>query len=147
MEKKALYTIGYSGLTPDRFVQKLKDAGVRVLVDVRDRPFSRKRGFSKNLLREVLELNQIEYLHVQTLGVPATMRYELRSGGNLQEYLEKYRRYLDSCQETLRSLHKLALEKSCCLMCVEEDVLECHRSVVAEALYLFDGRSLRVQHL
>ena len=45
-----LYTIGYKGRAADAFVEYLVGSGVEVLVDVRELPVSRKRGFSKTTL-------------------------------------------------------------------------------------------------
>ena len=47
-----LFTIGYEGADPDRFVTALKGAGVAAIADVRAVALSRKRGFSKNALRK-----------------------------------------------------------------------------------------------
>lgn len=39
-----LYTVGYEGRSVDEFVSVLTSAGVEVLVDVRERALSRKKG-------------------------------------------------------------------------------------------------------
>ena len=43
-----LFTLGYEGLDIDAFVARVRDAGIRVIVDVRELPLSRKKGFSKS---------------------------------------------------------------------------------------------------
>lgn len=50
-----LFTFGYEGLDIDAFVDRALAAGVRTIVDVRELPLSRKKGFSKNPL-PLLEL-------------------------------------------------------------------------------------------
>lgn len=142
-----LFTIGYSGYSAQRFVERLQEAGVNVLVDVRELPLSRKKGFSKNALRTLLEENGIEYRHIRALGVPSELRAELKNGCCLVDYLNAFRVHLDECTDAIGELRELADEKSCCLMCVEKDVDECHRSVVADRLHEHHGISLRVQHL
>jgi hypothetical protein len=53
-----IYTIGYEGTDIERFVQTLKIVGVEQLVDVRAVALSRKKGFSKNGLRNRLEADR-----------------------------------------------------------------------------------------
>ena len=45
-----LYTAGYEGLTIDAFIARLKQAGIDRVLDVREYPLSRKKGFSKKCL-------------------------------------------------------------------------------------------------
>ena len=49
-----VYTIGYEGVDIDCFVATLRTVGVTLLADVRAVAVSRKKGFSKNGLRERL---------------------------------------------------------------------------------------------
>ena len=49
-----LFTIGYEGASLEDFLANLNIAGVDQLVDIRDFPGSRRKGFSKNALREAL---------------------------------------------------------------------------------------------
>ena len=43
-----IYTLGYQGVDVDLYVAKLKEAGVGIVADVRETPWSHKRGFCKN---------------------------------------------------------------------------------------------------
>jgi uncharacterized protein (DUF488 family) len=70
-----LFTIGYEGATIDEFIAILFDWDIEHLIDVRDFPTSRKKGFSKNLLAESLNNYGIEYTHLKGLGDP-------KEGGN-----------------------------------------------------------------
>jgi hypothetical protein len=49
-----LFTIGYEGVELKDFITALKAAGATVLLDVRELPISRRRGFSKNALKAAL---------------------------------------------------------------------------------------------
>ena len=49
-----LRTIGYEGATLAAFLAALAQAGVTTLIDVRDAPISRKKGFSKTDLAAAL---------------------------------------------------------------------------------------------
>ncbi len=52
--KQTIATIGYEGSTIEDFVAALRHASINVLIDVRELPLSRKKGFSKNQLAGVL---------------------------------------------------------------------------------------------
>jgi uncharacterized protein (DUF488 family) len=67
-------TIGYEGKAADGFVDDLVESGVQILVDVRELPLSRKRGFSKTALSELVQQAGIEYLHLRALGSPRKSR-------------------------------------------------------------------------
>ena len=75
-----LFTIGYEGADPERFMTALQDAGVSVLADVRAVALSRKRGFSKNALREGVERAGMDYRHFIALGTPKPGRDAARAG-------------------------------------------------------------------
>lgn len=147
MAAATLHTIGYSGFTPDTFVAQLKSAGIDVLIDVRRNPVSRKKGFSKSKLSEFLRDRGIDYVHLPELGVPDELRDELREGIERGEYLYQFSRYLAGCDDALDDLLQRSLEQRCCLMCLEKNPAECHRSVVAEELRARANGQLRVQHL
>ena len=57
-----IYTIGYEGVNKSSFMVWLKHHKIDIVADIRYRPLSRKKGFSKNGLRESLSENDIEYL-------------------------------------------------------------------------------------
>ena len=54
MSEKHLYTVGYEGAVLGDFIATLKAFGIKQIIDVRDLPLSRKRGFSKNALASAL---------------------------------------------------------------------------------------------
>ena len=72
------HTLGYEQSEPEDYIRRLQQHGVSVVVDVRDFPISRKRGFSKARLRELLAEAGIDYIHLQTLGAPKDLRDDLR---------------------------------------------------------------------
>src|SRR6202044_2139648 len=69
-----LYTLGYQGVDVDTYVRTLKEAGVGIVVDVRETPWSHKRGFCKNILSSELSKAGIEYVHVKSAGNPKENR-------------------------------------------------------------------------
>src|SRR6476659_1916370 len=75
-----IFTIGYEGTTVAEFINALRKAVVRRLIDVRALPLSRRPGFSKTALRGAVEEAGIEYVHLKALGTPADGRAAARAG-------------------------------------------------------------------
>lgn len=147
MTKSILWTLGYSGFTPETFAAELHGAGIEVLIDVRRKPISRKKGFSKKGLAEFLEGRGIEYRHVPELGMPDDLLDERREGMEPGEYLAAYGKYLSACDATLEEIEPWVKRRRCCLMCLEKDPAVCHRSVIAEELRQRSNGRLKVVHL
>jgi len=70
MTGRTLYTIGYEKALLKDVVATLAAAGVTTLIDVRDRPISRRPGFSKRQLAAAIEVAGMRYVHLQALGTP-----------------------------------------------------------------------------
>ncbi len=147
MSAVTLYTIGYSGFTPETLVTRLKSAGIAVLIDVRRNPFSRKPGFSKARLEKFLQDRGIEYVHAVALGVPESFRAELRDGGDVGDYFAAFRRYLADCDDALAEVEQRTRRQRCCLMCLEKRPTECHRSLVTDELQARSNGMLQIEHL
>lgn len=127
----------------DVFARLVADAGVERLIDVRELPISRKRGFAKSALSEALEQAGVEYVHVKSLGNPKVYR-DLYKSGEVEAGRSGYERFLLSERlEALASLEVLLQEKRSALMCVESDQSICHRDVIFEALC--DQRNLELR--
>ena len=101
-----LYTLGYQGVDIDTYVQKLKAAGVGIVADVRETPWSHKRGFCKNILSTELSKAGIEYVHVKSAGNPKANR---RTAPDLAECLRRYRYYLDENPTGISDLIEVVL--------------------------------------
>ncbi len=142
-----LFTIGYEGRSTDEFADSVAAVGVTTLVDVRDLPFSRKRGFSKNALAALLGDSGVEYVHERRLGNPKPLRDYVKSGGDWGWFADTFRERLAMADDALDSvLARIERGEVVCLLCFEADAARCHRSLVAEALAeRADG--LAVKHL
>jgi uncharacterized protein (DUF488 family) len=142
-----VYTSGYEQhATAESLAKALKHAGIERLVDVRQLPLSRRRGFSKTALAECLAKKQIEYVHVRELGNPKPYR-DLYRSGRVNEGKRAYRKHLrGGSQNALADLADALRETTTCLLCVEHSHEVCHRSVIVEAL-LDRLPRLRVVHL
>lgn len=141
-----LHTVGYERASVEDFIATLRKARVSCVIDVRAVPVSRKRGFSKNILRTSLEEQGIEYLHISALGDPKPGR-EAAKAGRYAEFRRIYKAHLRLSQTKggLDLAARVASEVSACLLCFERDPVVCHRTLVAERVSFLTG--LEVKHL
>jgi uncharacterized protein (DUF488 family) len=139
-----LYTIGYEKTLLKDVVSTLAAARVATLIDVRDRPISRRPGFSKRQLAAAIEDAGLRYVHLQALGTPP----EGRLAGRRREW----DRFWGIVEEKLaRPEAELALQEAAdiaeaapsCLLCYEADWQICHRRRVAEILAQRHGFAVR----
>jgi uncharacterized protein (DUF488 family) len=139
-----LMTIGYEKTSLDDFIAALKDAGVTTLLDIREIPISRRKGFSKRTLCEAVEAAGITYRHERELGSPKDIRQRLYANGDYAQFFASFKTYLKSQKALLGALAR-ELRGGVALMCYERDPSTCHRSVVARHFeYL---TSLSVTHI
>ena len=132
---RRLYTIGYEGADVDRFLVALQGAGLAVVADVRAVALSRKRGFSKNQLRNELAQTGIDYRHFIDLGTPKPGREAARAGdARRMRTIFCEQLATEGAQNALEELASLAADKPVCLLCFERDPANCHRRVIAERL-------------
>ena len=128
-----LFTFGYEGLAIDSFIARLKKAGVTVVVDVRELPLSRKKGFSKTAFAAALHDAGIAYTHVPTFGCPKPIRNQYKNDGNWKRYEKAFGSYLATQASAVAGLAKFSKTTKACLVCFEADFNFCHRSLVARA--------------
>lgn len=141
-----LATIGYEQSSLEDFIATLEAAKVTTLIDVREVPVSRRKGFSKNILRNALADKGIEYVHLVGLGDPKAGRIAAREG-RFEEFLEIYSTHLksDRAQTDLQRAVEIIRPGGSCLMCYERSPIDCHRKLVADALS--DKVDLAIKHL
>ena len=143
---RTLATIGYEQTSLDDFIGALTGAGVQQIIDVREVPISRKRGFSKRALADALGSAGIGYAHIKALGGPKPGRDAARRG-DLVTFRRIYNTHLasDEAKAALDQAGAMAASMPSCLMCFERDYVDCHRQIVAAALAERDG--FQVRHL
>lgn len=130
-----LYSIGYEKARLGDLVATLAAAGVGVLLDVRDRPISRRPGFSKRQLAAAIEASGMRYIHLAALGTPpegrlaARKREWTRFWGIVEEKLARPEAELD-----LDRAAGIARCAPSCLLCYEADWRACHRARIADIL-------------
>ena len=130
-----VWTIGYERLLPPALVAELEHAGIERVIDVRQRPQSRRPGMSKTRLGELLADHRIAYEHRRALGTPPDIRW-LFKANRLEEARAAYRRHVE--QTAAQQLEELAEELDegprTALLCLEGEPASCHRRVLTEAL-------------
>jgi len=144
MTGPTLFTIGYEKARLADVVTTLRAAGVATLIDVRDRPQSRRPGFSRRQLEAGLAEAGIRYVGLKALGTPPEGRE-----ANRKRQWEKFWRIVDEKLATAEAEHALAeataiaSKTPTCLLCYEADYRICHRSRVADILATQQGFEIR----
>ena len=146
MTARTLYTIGYEKALLKDVIAALVAAGVATLLDVRDRPISRRPGFSKRQLAAAVEDAGMRYVHLAALGTPPE--------GRLANRRREWQRFWSIVGEKLvrpeaeLDLHRaadIAKAAPSCLLCYEADWRICHRRRIAETLA--ERRGFDIRHL
>jgi len=116
------------------FALHVQAAGVERLIDVRELPISRRRGYAKSALARAMADVGVEYIHLKALGNPKPFR-DLYKSGRVEEGQRRYEAHL-LCEQrgALEDLGRLIHEKRSALMCLEHDPATCHRTVIIGAL-------------
>ena len=132
---RELATIGYEAQTQGEVIERLKTAGVEIVIDVRAVAASRRAGFSKTLLGASLRDAGIDYLHLRALGTPKPGRDAARKG-HIGEMTAIYEEHLteSAAQLALSEATEVASERRAALLCYEADAAGCHRRIVANLI-------------
>ncbi len=133
---KAIFTIGYEGLTIDAYLNKLISNNINALVDVRWNPNSMKYGFSKAKLRYYVEKAGLRYYHLPDLGIPSSLRKKLETS---EDYFYLFQHYqseiLPKQTMAIERIKALLSEHSrIALTCFERDYRLCHRHKITQFL-------------
>jgi uncharacterized protein (DUF488 family) len=129
-----VYTIGYEQRTLDDLCSVLVSHGVRLVVDVRLTPWSRRPGFAKRALETELVRSGVAYRHEPLLGNPRDNREPFWSG-DVELGRSRFRSILtNGSAASLSALGATLRSTPTALLCVERDEGRCHRQVIVEAL-------------
>jgi uncharacterized protein (DUF488 family) len=130
-----LYTIGYERhREPNSLVRALQAAGVERLMDVRELPLSRRRGYSKTALSTTLGEAGIAYEHERALGNPKPLR-DLYKSGKLTAGRRGYTTHVrNGSAWAVDELSTSLKSQATCVMCVEHDHRICHRDILVQEL-------------
>ena len=139
-----LNTIGYESAELSDFILTLNEAKIDILIDVRDRAQSRKKGFSKTALSEALHNAGIEYLHLKELGDPKNGRIAARNG-EWDKFHKIYTKVMNSevAKTAINLINDICSNKNACLLCFERDHRTCHRKYISDAIDSRNGNKTR----
>lgn len=144
-----LFTIGYEGVSLEQYLNKLILADVKVLCDVRNNPMSMKYGFSKNQLQHACEQVGIEYKHFPEVGIQSEERQDLNSQQDYDKLFIKYKN--ENLTRTgnvqVQILKNLEQHQRIALTCFEQNICQCHRKPLAEAIANSEGGRYEIRHL
>jgi len=143
---RSLFTVGYEGRNIDSFVTQLKKHSIDCLLDVREIPLSRKKGFSKSALSQRLSRENIRYIHFRDLGSPKPLREYLKLTGDYTTFFHKIDQHLADRKETIEKAYSFVTTNTCCLMCFEKLAENCHRKIVAAKIKQRDGNGLKIMN-
>jgi uncharacterized protein (DUF488 family) len=135
-DETILFTIGYEGVSLEKYLNKLVTNDVKLLVDVRKNSLSMKFGFSKSLLKKYCESLGIDYIHIPEVGINSDQRQELNTQQDYDALFEVYKKTTlketNAYQEKIIEL--LIKHQRIALTCFEADICQCHRKHLAEAI-------------
>jgi uncharacterized protein (DUF488 family) len=151
-------TIGVYGFDAESFLAALHGAGVRRVLDVRQRRGVRGPEYAwanSQRLQAALAGAEIGYSHLKELAPTTELRHlqyaeDARQGVGKRsrsvlapEYVERYtREILDHVDLDALALSALPRSGRAALMCVERDPEACHRSLVAARLAEVHGAAV-----
>lgn len=135
-----IYTIGHSTRTPEELIAALKAHEIRVLVDIRSFPGSRRMPwFGREALEQSLPAAGIEYRWMKELGGRRKKAEGESPNTGLRN--QSFRNYADHMlteefQQAADELVALAGNKKVAIMCAERMFFQCHRMLVSDYLTL-----------
>lgn len=142
-----LFTLGYEGLTIDKYLNKLIENNISLVIDVRKNPRSMKFDFNQNKLKQYLSSVNIDYLHLPDLGINSNFRKNLHSVEDYENLLQFYKNtILIENKKSLNIIYeKLNKFSRVSLLCFEKQYNMCHRSKIAE--YFEKKKHIKIHHL
>src|SRR5262245_40440977 len=133
-----IWTIGHSTRGIDEFISLLKENQIKLLVDVRAFPGSKRYPqFNRDALAESLTTQRIRYKHFPELGGRRKSKPDSRNTAWRNTSFRGYADYMETgqFQKGIERLLDLAAESGpTAIMCAEAVWWRCHRSLIADYL-------------
>jgi len=144
---QSILTVGHSTRTLEDLIRLLKAHGVKLVVDVRTIPRSKRNPqFNQESLPGSLRTSGMDYIHLKELG---GLRHPKVDSENRAWRNLSFRGFADYMQTAefeagLERLIILSHERTVAIMCAEALPWRCHRSLIADALSV---RGIPVEHI
>ncbi|MBL3702081.1 DUF488 family protein [Sulfitobacter sp. BDSS02] len=141
-------TIGHSNRSPQTVIDMLREAGVRLLIDVRSFPKSRSNpDFNDDTFPQSLADNQIGYRHMLALGGRRPKQPDVANDLNAFWRVRSFHNYADYAlgsdfRIAFAELLDLGQSQSVAMMCSEAVWWRCHRRIITDWL-LLHGHEVR----
>jgi uncharacterized protein (DUF488 family) len=143
-----IWTIGHSTRTIDDFISLLKENEIKLLVDVRAWPGSKRYPqFNKDALAESLNAHRIHYEHFPELGGKRQSKPDSRNTAWRNASFRGYADYMETeqFQKGIERLLDVAAKAGpTAIMCAEAVWWRCHRSLISDYL---KARGIEVMHI
>ena len=143
-----LWTIGHSTRKIDHFISLLEENGIKLVVDVRSFPGSKRNPqFNKEALSDSLGQNGIRYEHFPELGGRRKPSPDSRNTAWRNASFRGYADYMETEEfgKGVKRLVDLANESGpTVIMCAEAVWWRCHRSLISDYLKV---RGIEVIHI
>jgi uncharacterized protein (DUF488 family) len=143
-----LFTIGFAGKSAQEFFEKLQNAGVKRLIDVRLNNVSQLAGFTKKKDLEYFlkAIANIEYRHYEDLAPTPDILDRFKKKGEMEwaEYERLFNHLLEQRHPDER--HRPEEFDGACMLCSEPTAENCHRRLVANYLRQKWG-NVQIRHL
>src|SRR4051794_27654756 len=143
-----IWTIGHSTRAIDEFISLLEENEMKLLVDVRAWPGSKRYPqFNKDALAESLTAHAIRYEHFPELGGKRKSKADSRNTAWRNASFRGYADYMETeqFQKAIERLLGVAAGAGpTAIMCAEAVWWRCHRSLVADYLKV---RGVEVLHI
>ena len=143
-----IWTIGHSTRGIDEFISLLTENQIKLLVDVRAFPGSKRYPqFNKEVLAKSLNAHEIRYKHFPELGGKRKSKPDSRNTAWRNASFRGYADYLETeqFQKGIERLLEIASDAGpIAIMCAEAVWWRCHRSLIADYL---KARGMEVLHV
>jgi uncharacterized protein (DUF488 family) len=136
-KQQSVWTVGHSTRDWNAFLELLMENGIKVLVDVRRYPGSRKHPqFGQDSLRHSLSSAGIEYMHLEELGGHRKPRPDSRNTAWRNDSFRGYADYMETeeFRGGIQRLLDFAMRKPTAILCAEAVWWRCHRGLIADYL-------------
>jgi uncharacterized protein (DUF488 family) len=143
-----LWTIGHSTRKIDMFISLLEENGIKLVVDVRRLPGSKRYPqFNKEALADSLGQHGIRYEHFADLGGRRKPKHTSRNIAWRNASFRGYADYMET-EEFRKGIERLidltSAAGPAAIMCAEAVWWRCHRALVSDYL---KARSIEVIHI
>jgi uncharacterized protein (DUF488 family) len=146
-DKMELWMVGHSTRLIEEFMEALRSFEIKVLVDVRSYPGSRRcPQFNREQLRASLADAGIKYQHFPELGGRRLVRPDSLNVAWRNESFRGYADYMETeaFRDGILRLLEIARVGKTAVMCAEAVWWRCHRSLISDYL---KAKGIEVNHI